>query len=256
MSDNVGTMNEPEQGSRTRPGFAGFDLTVFLFWMAMYAWLGRRLGTVYEFSLLGLVGGLVVGLFPSMVMAQRSHYGSMYPWSVAPALILLLLVPEHYQLWLAVPICLLPLAALPAAVGFNRSHDFPLHRAASSGHWKRVRRMLEGGGDVNQQDEHGWTPLFLAAHRGELQAAEFLLELGADVNLADHQGQTPLHRAALAGRAELVQILLTNGADPDIIDQEGQSPLELAMSTAHYWNTGPEKDEAIRILQAVTTPRA
>ena len=53
-----------------------------------------------------------------------------------------------------------------------------------------------------------------------------LIEGGADVNFQDERGSTPLHAAAFFGRAEAAEVLLESGADPEIRNQDGARPLE------------------------------
>src|SRR5688572_28701411 len=60
----------------------------------------------------------------------------------------------------------------------------PLLRAAEAGRTDEVRRLLEGGADVNEKfpELGGLTPLMLAAMRGHLDTVKLLLKAGADPN--------------------------------------------------------------------------
>jgi ankyrin repeat protein len=77
-----------------------------------------------------------------------------------------------------------------------------------------VRRELDRGADIHQEDSQGWTPLFHAAHKGDLHILQLLIGAGADVNQGSHTGFTALFSAVLSGHTEVVRQLLVSGAKP------------------------------------------
>ncbi len=80
-----------------------------------------------------------------------------------------------------------------------------------------LRWLLEIGGDIEQTDDFGQTPLMIAVERNNCGAAEDLLQAGA--NLAqEYCGQTALY---LMESREMGLLLLTNGADPCHLSQQG-----------------------------------
>lgn len=139
--------------------------------------------------------------------------------------------------------------------------NLPLHFASQAGDLAEMRRLLDGGADVNALDPNGNTPLKYASAEPCLEAIRLLIARGADVNLADNRGFTPLHCAAGHGfyeealemvealiasgadvnarscelgfvplheatGAAIIDSLLRHGADPYILNDAGQTPLE------------------------------
>ncbi len=131
--------------------------------------------------------------------------------------------------------------------------------AATRGDLEMVNALLQGGADVNQKDEKGFTALLRALQndreeianilvaRPELDvnaqgegganalisfvarqrapAVQDLLNRGANVNLPDSEGDTALNIAVQRGNVELVNLLLSKGADPNIKNKLGGTPL-------------------------------
>lgn len=139
-----------------------------------------------------------------------------------------------------------------------------------------VLEALATGGDVNERDKSGWTPLMHACLECRAGLVKLLLERGADVTLQadgsrktpfmDH-GQTALsigascfiarRRAAvapergmpesyvqkeLAAPLEIVQLLIRHGANVNGRDADGRTPLMMAVM--HNW------EDAARALLA------
>ena len=70
-----------------------------------------------------------------------------------------------------------------------------------------VKRLIEGGADVNQQDEQGWTPLNWAAGRGNPDIVSLLVSSGADVFKVGRDLRTPYMIALAAGREAVARYL-------------------------------------------------
>jgi hypothetical protein len=79
--------------------------------------------------------------------------------------------------------------------------------AAKTGDVGVVDRLLGAGGDVNERDEHGWTPLNWAAGKGDARMVVALLERGADVTATGRDNRTALMIAKAAGRRDVVSLL-------------------------------------------------
>ena len=107
--------------------------------------------------------------------------------------------------------------------------------AAYAGDLRIVRRRLEAGANVNQQDKEGRTPLYLAAQEGNTKVVELLLAAGADVNKGEGEPwkRTPLHVAASYGRTDVVGLLIRNGANVQAKDPVDGTPLHQAARDGH-----------------------
>jgi ankyrin repeat protein len=102
--------------------------------------------------------------------------------------------------------------------------------ASREGDLESARALLDGGANVNQATEYGWTPLLTAVNNRNYKLALFLLERGADPNLGNKGGWTPLYLATdnrnIEGgdypvpksdldHLEIVKALLDRGAKPN-----------------------------------------
>ena len=86
-----------------------------------------------------------------------------------------------------------------------------LMSAASAGHTKVIRTLLDNGADVNALTTYGETALMLAAMRGHTETARVLLINGADVNARDEKGRTALMYAEHLGHTDIVKLLKQTG---------------------------------------------
>jgi ankyrin repeat protein len=162
-----------------------------------------------------------------------------------------------------------------------------VHRGHAVGHEQdgvdAVRAALAAGGDVNERDSDGWTPLMHAALECRAQIVALLLERGGDPKLRAHagrggykdSGQTALHIAAgcfiarrraqvaperhmppeyvayeLAAPQKMVRDLIARGADINAADAEGKTPL--MMAAMHDW---PDVVKTLLAAGAAAKPR-
>ena len=63
-------------------------------------------------------------------------------------------------------------------------------KAVMDGNYKKVKRFIDNGTDVNAIDTGGRTALMWAAFCGEKEVAELLIQNGANVHLRDNEGKT------------------------------------------------------------------
>ncbi|KAJ2500131.1 Target of rapamycin complex 2 subunit avo2 [Coemansia sp. RSA 1972] len=93
-------------------------------------------------------------------------------------------------------ICLLYLAKYPQTMSYvNRDGGSAINWAAQNGLTHVIHWILDHGGNVNQRDIEGNTPLHHAASWNQYQTAELLLERDAQVGLKNHKGYTALEYA-------------------------------------------------------------
>ena len=83
--------------------------------------------------------------------------------------------------------------------------------------------------NVNIVDRNGRTALHLASGNGLTPVVQLLIDAGADLNKEDDGNRTPLHYASLEGYIEIVQYLIDAGADVNKGDDGNRSPLHLSV---------------------------
>jgi len=108
-----------------------------------------------------------------------------------------------------------------------------LHEAAKHGDEFSIRSLAWLGGDVNEQDNNGETPMSYAVRWGRVAAIRVLEELGGDVNGTDNDGMSPLHFAARDGNVDAIRVLKELGADVNGRNSRGYSPGYLARFHGH-----------------------
>jgi ankyrin repeat protein len=78
-----------------------------------------------------------------------------------------------------------------------------------------VEALLAAGGDVNDANDRGWTPLHQAAYSNQCAIAATLIESGADLDAEAHgSGGTPLIAALFWGHREVADVLGRHSAAP------------------------------------------
>lgn len=118
----------------------------------------------------------------------------------------------------------------------DRDGRSPLHHACIQGNEDIGDLLLASGADVAPSDDNGMTPLHFAASHNQLKIGKRLLDEGAPVDARDSNGNTPLARAVFEskGRGEMITILIEAGADRDTKNDYGVSPAELADTIVNY----------------------
>ena len=81
--------------------------------------------------------------------------------------------------------------------------------------------LRDGGVDLTERDNEGWTPLVNAIYVGNTSYVEWLLKLGANPNEHSGMGHLPLFVAASNGQIEAIDLLVKYGADLQAPDMMG-----------------------------------
>ncbi len=119
----------------------------------------------------------------------------------------------------------------------------PLGLAAYMGHADIVEYLLSCGANANQAGKNPGrsTALTGAASQGHYRVAKILVEAGADVNYGYRGGFTPVLEAAANGDIEMLELLKSHGGDLAAETEKGKTAVSLAMEKGH-----PEAAEWLR----------
>ena len=112
--------------------------------------------------------------------------------------------------------------------------------ASSWGKLTKVKRLLSNGmvnvNCVGPKCQNSSTPLYTAASHGHKKVVKLLLDRGAVINKANDGGYTPLSVAAIFGHAMVAKILLDRGAECNTVDEYVSTPLYI--KAAEEWSRG------------------
>jgi len=72
----------------------------------------------------------------------------------------------------------------------------------------------------------GESLLHVATKKGNLSMVKLLIEGGANINIQDESGNTPLHYSAANGKKDVVKYLLDNKADASIVNVKEQKAID------------------------------
>lgn len=106
-------------------------------------------------------------------------------------------------------------------------HGFsPLHWACFAGRTTIVDMLLNRGARINATNMGDDTALHLAASHGHLDCAHLLVKNKADVNSSNEYGNTPLHYACFWGYLDIAELLLAHGAQANVANVDGDTPID------------------------------
>lgn len=116
----------------------------------------------------------------------------------------------------------------------DRGSPSEVHLAAKAGDLAKLQNFVALGGNINQSDRNGLTPLHYACLFGRSEVAEWVLKNGAKVDLLSNDRKSALHFAAIGGHAKIIEILLAStNLSPNVRDANQRTPLHYAVLTDH-----------------------
>uniref|UniRef100_A0A1A8LIK3 Scaffold protein ILK n=1 Tax=Nothobranchius pienaari TaxID=704102 RepID=A0A1A8LIK3_9TELE len=108
-------------------------------------------------------------------------------------------------------------------------HGFsPLHWACREGRSSVVDMLIMRGARINVMNRGDDTPLHLAASHGHRDIVGKLIQCKADTNAANEHGNTPLHYACFWGHDQVAEDLVGNGAQVSLCNKYGETPMDKA----------------------------
>lgn len=108
-----------------------------------------------------------------------------------------------------------------------------VHLAASKGHVKLMKWLMDSGAGGGNKDKIGQTAVHKAVINGRDEAARFLIGKGQSYEDIDEAGNSPIHYAAEMGNLTLVKLLTNQYRYQPKENKKGFSPLELAATNGH-----------------------
>lgn len=99
-----------------------------------------------------------------------------------------------------------------------------LIEAAKAGDVNRVQALIEGGNDLEQKDDYGWTALNWASGRGDLAIVRLLLEAGANAVNSGRDLRTPYQIALAAAQVEVATLLQQAEQNSGIVSERSARP--------------------------------
>ena len=110
-----------------------------------------------------------------------------------------------------------------------RAAGTQLHVAAFSDNDKTAAVLIGEGANVNEKNQHGWTPLRSAIFNDSEKVADLLIKRGANMRVANEDGETFLHIAARHNSHKVAGLLISGGANIEAEEhKEGFTPLHFA----------------------------
>ena len=82
--------------------------------------------------------------------------------------------------------------------------------------------------DMNQGDDHLFSPLHWACREGRVQIVDLLIKRGAKVNVTNMGDDTPLHNAAQNGHVSIIKKLVQQKCNINVVNEHGNTPLHYA----------------------------
>ena len=139
-----------------------------------------------------------------------------------------LLEQRFMRIFLPLAIATLTIVPLDTMIdhqALRTNRPAPIISTMLSGDEAAARRLLASPGAIDRRDAFwGLTSLAWATMRGDPGIVAAVLDAGGDSNECDRSGNTPLHHAAYFGRDAVARLLMARGADPRAVNAVGRMP--------------------------------
>lgn len=134
----------------------------------------------------------------------------------------------------------------------DRDHygSTPLMVAAGGGHKDIVTFLLQKGADVNSKDKYGFSAIFCSMNNDHVSSVELLIKHGASLDTRANNGSTPLMYAAYKGASKTVDFLLKKGVDVNERTPSGYSALTYSVMYLSSLSTKFEPSIMIMLIKA------
>lgn len=111
----------------------------------------------------------------------------------------------------------------------------PLGLSCYFGHYDTAEYLVKAGAPINSPARNGLkaAPIHSAASAGHVRIVKLLLDHGADANVREQAGYTALHATAQNGDIEMIRTLLFGGADLTLKSDDGKTAMDIAMDAGH-----------------------
>eukprot|EP00009_Paramoeba_aestuarina_P002507 CAMPEP_0201512558 /NCGR_PEP_ID=MMETSP0161_2-20130828/4791_1 /ASSEMBLY_ACC=CAM_ASM_000251 /TAXON_ID=180227 /ORGANISM="Neoparamoeba aestuarina, Strain SoJaBio B1-5/56/2" /LENGTH=231 /DNA_ID=CAMNT_0047908443 /DNA_START=9 /DNA_END=701 /DNA_ORIENTATION=- len=91
--------------------------------------------------------------------------------------------------------------------------------------------IIVAGGNIEEKDNNGATPLYYSVAFGSVKCYDLLIEYGADVNVVTNEGDTLLHASIAKNHTDItLRLLARDNAPYDKPNNQKMTPLHLAAS--------------------------
>ncbi|CAG8568265.1 9275_t:CDS:2 [Ambispora gerdemannii] len=100
---------------------------------------------------------------------------------------------------------------------------YPLHLTSREGHHELSKILTEHGALLDTVDKYnGWSPIFYAASEGHIKCVKVLLDARCEVNIKDESGRTAIYYAAWEGHIECINLLNSAGGRVNVTENQVQ----------------------------------